>query len=195
MPKLLVFAGPNGSGKSTVTSRINLFGKYVNADSIKKYLQCSDLEAAQIAETTREHYLEQSADFTFETVLSTPRNIDLMVRAKQKGYYIVCIYVLTNDPNINIARVHKRVSQGGHTVPDDKVHARYIRALNLLPMLFPICNELYIFDNSLDANEGEPSILIKSINGKIEAYSNQIWDEDMIKSLVSGKYVEDYIQE
>ncbi len=95
MSKLLVFAGPNGSGKSTITSDMKFFENYVNADSIKKGLHCSDLEAAQIAEATREHYLAENLDFAFETVLSTTRNIDLMIRAKEKGYHIACIYVLT----------------------------------------------------------------------------------------------------
>lgn len=114
MSKLLVFAGPNGSGKSTITSGIKIFGEYVNADSIKQYLQCSDLEAAKLAESTREHLLAKNLDFTFETVLSTQRNIELMIRAKEKGYHIVCIYVLTTNPEINISRVKSRISKGGH---------------------------------------------------------------------------------
>lgn len=200
MSKLLVFAGPNGSGKSTITSDMKFFENYadslknyVNADSIKKGLHCSDLEAAQIAEATREHYLAKNLDFAFETVLSTRRNIDLMIRAKEKGYHISCIYVLTSNPQINIARVHERVLKGEHSVPDDKVYSRYIRALGLLPMLFPICNELYAFDNSLDVGSGTPGMLIRSINGNIEAYTTDVWNADMIKSLICGKYPKEYI--
>ena len=85
MPRLLVFAGPNGSGKSTITERIKTVGKYINADEIKKQLDCSDIEAAEIAEVTREYLVKNKEDFTFETVLSTPRNIDLMKRARDAG--------------------------------------------------------------------------------------------------------------
>lgn len=193
MSKLLVFAGPNGSGKSTITSKIKIFGEYVNADSIKAYLQCSDLEAAKIAEATREHYLSGNVDFTFETVLSTTRNIDLMIRAKEKGYHIVCIYVLTFNPTINIDRVHNRVIHGGHYVNEEKVYERYIRALNLIPMLIPVCDELYIFDNSQDAAQGTPSMIVQSINADMQIYPNVVWDEEMIKSLISGTYPNDYI--
>lgn len=193
MPKLLVFAGPNGSGKSTITPDVNVVDRYVNADSIKRELHCSDLEAAQIAEATREYYLAENLDFSFETVLSTSRNLDLMMRAQAKGYHIVCLYVLTVDPKINLARVRQRISKGGHGVPDDKVYSRYVRALSLIPLLFPICNELYIFDNSLDVSAGKPGMLIRSINGVIEAYPNDIWSMDMLHSLISGKYPEMYI--
>ena len=83
MPKLLVFAGPNGSGKTTITSHIQCFGQYVNADDIKADLGCTDLEAAQIADRTREYLLENMMDFTFETVMSTDRNLNLLRRAKE----------------------------------------------------------------------------------------------------------------
>ena len=50
-PQLLVFAGPNGSGKSTVTKGLPIVGLYVNADEIKRQSGCTDLEAAQEAES------------------------------------------------------------------------------------------------------------------------------------------------
>jgi predicted ABC-type ATPase len=49
-PEIIVFAGPNGSGKSTVTALAKTIGVYVNADDIKKAVNCSDLEAAEQAE-------------------------------------------------------------------------------------------------------------------------------------------------
>jgi len=50
-PKVKVFAGPNGSGKSTITEEMTIYGAYVNADDMKRHKGCSDLEAAQEAET------------------------------------------------------------------------------------------------------------------------------------------------
>ena len=60
---------------------------YINADEIKKYLKCSDLDAAQLAEKQREEHLEQMQEFCFETVLSTERNLILTKRDKRKGYF------------------------------------------------------------------------------------------------------------
>ena len=147
MPRLLVFAGPNGSGKSTVTQRFGIVGKYVNADEIKKALDCTDMDAAVIAERTRETLLNSKSDFSFETVLSTERNLKLIAKAKQNGYYVTCIYVLTSHPDINLKRVESRVRNGGHPVPADKIRERYIRALRLFPVLVPLCDELWLFDS------------------------------------------------
>ena len=195
MPQLLVFAGPNGSGKSTVTEMIRIVGKYVNADEIKRKHNCSDIDAAKIAEYTRESLLANKENFTFETVLSTPRNLDLMRRAKENGYQIVCIYVLTNDPNINIYRVNRRVSKGGHGVPPDKIRERYKRALRLFPNLFPICDELYVFDNSKDSSEGTPSLIIEWKKNRISIFDNDVWNTEMITSLIGGDFPENHLKQ
>lgn len=85
-PEVIVFAGPNGSGKSTITRMAKIAGKYINADGIKRATLCSDLEAAQKAERLRNQALDERSDFTFETVLSTERNLELLRRAKE--FYI-----------------------------------------------------------------------------------------------------------
>ena len=188
MPRLLVFAGPNGSGKSTVTERVKTVGKYVNADSIKEQLDCSDIEAAKIAEATREYLLKSREDFTFETVLSTPRNIDLMARAKDAGYRVVCVYILTKDPEINISRIRNRVKHDGHGVPEEKVRERFIRALRLFPELFTVCDELYVFDNSIDTPACSGALLVEWKNGGISVFPNEVWDAAMITSLIGGDY-------
>lgn len=102
---------------------------YINADEIKKNLKCTDLEAAQLAERQREDHVNQMEEFCFETVLSTERNLKLLERAKEKGYFIRCYYVLTADPMINVLRVRSRVESGGHDVPEEKIILRYDRAL------------------------------------------------------------------
>ena len=89
-PEIIVFAGPNGSGKSTITKFAKTVGIYINADEIKRVNHCTDLEAAQTAERLREEAIKDRADFTFETVLSTRRNLDLLIKAKQAGYFIRC---------------------------------------------------------------------------------------------------------
>ena len=120
-PTILLFAGPNGSGKSTITKYVEVISPYINADDVKKSNQCSDLDAAIKAEELREKALSEKSNFTFETVLSTERNMLLLKRAKEQGYFIKCIYVLTADPMINVMRVKSRFAAGGHDVPQDKI--------------------------------------------------------------------------
>ena len=55
-------------------------------DDIKKSSLYSDLEVAVKAEELRESMLDKYEDFTFETVLSTDRNLKLLKKAKEKGF-------------------------------------------------------------------------------------------------------------
>lgn len=147
-PEIVIFAGPNGSGKSTFTQLLKPPMDYINADEIKKYLKCSDLEAAQLAEKQREEHLGQMKEFCFETVLSTERNLNLLKKAKEKGYFIRCYYILTADPMINVWRVKARVESGGHDVPEEKIVTRYDKALLLVKELIKVCDICHIYDNS-----------------------------------------------
>ncbi len=147
-PEIVVFAGPNGSGKSTFTELLRPPMDYINADEIKKHLKCSDLEAAQLAEKQRESHVERIEEFCFETVMSTERNLNLLKKAKERGYFIRCYYVLTADPMINVWRVKSRVASGGHDVPEEKIVARYDRALALVSDVVEVCDICHIYDNS-----------------------------------------------
>lgn len=139
-PEIIVFAGPNGSGKSTITKLAAIIEPYINADEIKKSSLCTDLEAAQLADKLRNKLIEENKSFTFETVLSTTRNLELLKKAKEKGYFIRCIYVLTADYNINITRIKSRIAAGGHNVPKEKIVSRYNKAIDLIPELITICD-------------------------------------------------------
>ncbi len=150
-PEVVVFAGPNGSGKSTLTAFLRPSMDYINADEIKKSLKCSDLEAAQLAEEQRKRYLSERKDFCFETVLSTRRNLDFLLHAKEEGYFIRCYYILTADPGVNVMRVSLRVQAGGHDVPIDKVISRYKKSLLLVSDVIKISDVCHIYDNSEDS--------------------------------------------
>ena len=150
-PEIVVFAGPNGSGKSTFTEFLKPTSfNYINADEIKKALKCSDIEAALEAEKQREKHLASNENFCFETVMSTERNLNLLRRAKEKGYFIRCYYILTVDPQINVYRVKSRVADGGHDVPTDKIISRYERALSLVKDVVAVSDVCHIYDNSTE---------------------------------------------
>jgi predicted ABC-type ATPase len=178
LPEVIVYAGPNGSGKSTITKMAKTAGVYINADDIKKASLCSDLEAAVKAEELREKAINDHVDFTFETVLSTRRNLDLLIKAKEKGYFIRCIYVLTSNPEINIIRVKIRERSGGHGVPQDKIISRYYKALDLLPELINVCDIVHIYDNTK-----EPYRIFKKRKDVYYYWENKYWSKDKIEKL------------
>ena len=179
--EIVVFAGPNGSGKSTFTELLKPSMDYINADEIKKNLKCSDLEAATIAEKQREEHLETNEEFCFETVMSTKRNLELLKRAKEKGYFIRCYYILTVDPAINIFRVKSRVASGGHDVPEEKIVSRYERALELVKNVVELSDVCHIYDNS----EAEPFRIFKKRNEECYYDVCEDWHEEDIKLLTN----------
>lgn len=89
-------------------------------------------------------------------------------------------YVLTADPQINVARVASRVSAGGHDVPTDKIISRYDKALSLVHELIPLCDVCHIYDNSLN----EPYRIFKK---RKEEYwycpERYLWRKDNIVAL------------
>lgn len=185
-PEVVVFAGPNGSGKSTFTELLKPPMDYINGDEIKKNLKCSDLEAAQLAERQREEHIEQMSEFCFETVLSTERNLRLLEKAKERGYFIRCYYILTADPAINIWRVKSRVEAGGHDVPEEKIIVRYDRALALIKDVVKVCDVCHIYDNS----GSEPYRIFKKRKEKCFYDECSDWYLEDIQLLTNMKYME-----
>ena len=49
---------------------------------------------------------------------------------------------------INVWRVKARVESGGHDVPEEKIVARYDKALALVKELIKVCDICHIYDNS-----------------------------------------------
>ena len=177
-PEVIVFAGPNGSGKTTITKMAKTVGVYINADDIKKASLCSDMDAAIQAEKLREDAITRKDDFTFETVLSTNRNLNLLRKAREEGYFVRCVYVLTADPEINVIRIRVRQASGGHGVPEDKIRLRYDRALALIPELVEVCDILHIYDNT-----DKPFRIFKKRKDVFYKWENEYWDNEAIEKL------------
>ena len=178
-PMILVFAGPNGSGKSTITQYFDKVGTYTNADEIVAATGMSNEDAAVFADKKRYEAIEAKKDFTFETVLSSHYKLDILRKAKENGYFIKCIFVLTNDPLINVSRVETRVASGGHNVDKNKIISRYYKSLANIKQLIELCDILHVYDNTV-----EPIRIIRKHKEDISIYSNEFWSEEEILQLL-----------
>jgi predicted ABC-type ATPase len=178
-PEIIVFAGPNGSGKSTITTPEWIKGPYINADDIKREQGVNDIEAANIADQLRYDLIAKGETFSFETVLSTERKLNMLRDAKENGYFIRGYFVMTCDPELNVQRVHARVQSGGHPVDDATVRRRYRKALANIPEFVSICDVCHIYDNTV-----EPFRIIRKHKNDISFYTNAFWPEDTVQALL-----------
>ena len=157
-----MISGPNGSGKTTLTNQLRArdvdLGEYINPDDITKDLvgsyEARSAAAQQIADTRRDEAIRAGRSFSFETVMSHPSKIDILLRAKASGFCVQVFFVGTNDPRTNVERVAVRVTQGGHDVPTERIIARWKRTMALLPTAIRAADEAYVFDNSSTRNVG-----------------------------------------
>ena len=182
-PMVLVLAGPNGSGKSTITQYFEKVGEYTNADEVVAATGISNEEAAVFVDQKRYAAIDAQQNFTFETVLSSKYKLDILKKAKREGYFIKCVFVLTVDPDINIARVAARVSSGGHDVEKTKIKKRYYKSLNNIKELIKICDILHVYDNTIS-----PVRIIRKHKDDISIFPNELWPEERIMALIEDNF-------
>ncbi len=178
-PMVLVLAGPNGSGKSTITLYFDKIGTYTNADDVVAATGMTNQEAAELVDHMRYAAIKEKADFTFETVLSSQYKLDILRKAKEAGYFIKCVFVLTVNPEINVARVAARVASGGHDVEKSKIMQRYEKSLKNIPVLMDLCDILHVYDNTI-----EPVRIIRKHKDDISIFPNALWSEEKILQLL-----------
>jgi len=157
MPNLYIISGCNGAGKTTASYTIlpEILGckEFVNADNIAAGLSPFNpdrvaFEAGRIMLKRINELLETKIDFAFETTLSTKSYVSFVKKAQLAGYEVTLLYFWLASPKIAIDRVGKRVSNGGHTIPQNIIERRYYRGIkNLLRLYIPICENWLVIDN------------------------------------------------
>jgi predicted ABC-type ATPase len=76
------------------------------------------------------------------------------------------------SPEYSIARVARRVSQGGHDIPEEVIRRRYLAGLwNMRHLYLPLAHDAFVYDNSDRAlrliarrDSGSPLIVLDEEN-------------------------------
>ena len=184
MKQLWMLVGGNGAGKTSFYElALKPLGMpFINADIIAREVYPDDPEsnsynASRLAETMRLEQLDLGKSFCFETVFSHPSKIDFIARAKALGYQIILVVVHVTSSNLNKARIAQRVKEGGHSVPDDKVDERIPRTLENIARAIPLCDEVWVLDNSSISQPFLPVLTIKQGQRKIHVQPLPEWAE------------------
>jgi predicted ABC-type ATPase len=108
--------------------------------------------ASVLSDFLRRKLLAERTSFSFETVMSEPGKVQFLGEALNTGFRTYLYFVATDDVQINIARVARRVAQGGHSVPADKIESRYQRSLSLALDAVRNTSRAFFFDTSRDSS-------------------------------------------
>lgn len=158
---------------------------FVNADILAKQLHPEQpeqysYEAARIAEVMRQRFLRDGRTFCFETVFSHPSKIDFVANAKALGYEIVLVFIHLEQLQLNLSRIAQRKSEGGHTVPDEKVKTRIPRVLQLVKRVLPLCDQTYLLDNSCADNPFQQIGVIRNGCLELKEVTVPTWCQELL---------------
>lgn len=155
---LYIIAGCNGAGKTTasftVLPEMLDCREFVNADEIAKGLSPFNpegvaIQAGRLMIDRIIHLLKEGETFAFETTLATRSYIKLIQQAQKRGYFVTLLFFSLSSPEQAVARVAKRVSQGGHNIPLEVIHRRFHAGLqNLFQLYIPVVDYWTLYDNS-----------------------------------------------
>lgn len=133
--KIIIIAGPNGAGKTTFARSFlpeeAQCPRFINADLIAAGLSPFAPEAAAIR-AGRLMLEEMSActrrgdSFAFETTLSGLSYLRHIDHWRAMGYHVSLFFLTLPSEEAAIARVAKRVSQGGHNIPEAVIRRRFV---------------------------------------------------------------------
>lgn len=129
-PQIIVVGGPNGAGKTTAARgflRDSLgLAEFVNADTIAAGLsgyapKLSAFAAGRVMLSRLAELAAVRSNFAFESTLASRTFAPWIKQRIQDGYEINVVFLYLRSASLAVRRVHQRVREGGHAVPDDVV--------------------------------------------------------------------------
>jgi predicted ABC-type ATPase len=143
--RIFIIAGPNGAGKTTFAleflPREAECPDFINVDLIAADLsprapQRAALRAGRLMLSEIRERVGHGKSFAFETTLSGRGYARLISKWRATGYYVKLIFLYLPSPELAVARVAARVSQGGHDVSETIIRRRFIAGLRNFSELY-----------------------------------------------------------
>ncbi len=179
---IYIIAGSNGSGKTTfarmfLPDYVNC-PNFINADLIAQGLAPFEprsvaVKAGKLVLQQINEFAERGIDFAFETTLSGKSYAKLFSELKERGYALHLFFLWIPNPELAIARIKERVSEGGHNVPAEDVRRRFNRGIsNFFNLYDPLLDSWTLFDNS----KAKPVLIAKRRNGHREIFDEKLFE-------------------
>ena len=136
MKNIYIIGGPNGSGKTSLAVELmsTICPNYINSDNIAKGLNLTQLapvsiqlRAGRIFSNAINSFLHEGISFGIETTLSGQTIFNQVRSWRGLGYTVRLIYLSLPTARDSYLRVMKRVSFGGHDVPEADIYRRFER--------------------------------------------------------------------
>ena len=155
-----IIAGPNGAGKTTFAETYlpaeGACLNFVNADLIAAGLSPLSpsrvsLEAGRLLLARIDRLASRGESFAFETTLSGLGYCRRIRDWRRSGYRITIYFLKLPEVDLAIERVHLRVSQGGHDVPELDIRRRFERGWHNFEHHYKaLADSWMVFDNSAE---------------------------------------------
>ena len=103
--------------------------------------------AARVALARIDELMSAHKSFSIETTLAGLTHLRTIERANANGYAVNLLYFAVRDGDTCLARIARRVSEGGHDVPEPDVRRRFARSLANFPRYADAVDLWRVFDN------------------------------------------------
>jgi predicted ABC-type ATPase len=181
MKDLVVIGGPNGAGKTTAAPGLLpasfSIREFVNADEIARGISPfnpagSAVLAGRLMLDRMRALAEAGESFAFETTCAGRGHTRFLKSCRTAGYRSMLIFLWLPSVRDALARVARRVSEGGHWIADE-VARRYAAGLyNMRRLYLPLVDSALIYDNS---DRGRGLIAARETDGPLVIHDGARW--------------------